>query len=561
MAAGSLRELGADLRVLSADSERAIEELARDFEGLAQEIREVVATAGTIVRCAEDDRMALVLPGVEHLSTATKSFLRERLEATAGILETVGAEAGLLERLAQLTRGQRAIVKETGMLRVLTNIEVARLGEVGAGFQYLATELDDFSQAVARSTQELTRHTDERSKAIAETERRLQAELPQMRAEFRRMDESLTSALGEVDGTLGQLCQTPQHFRACIEEIAAQIAGVVAAIQAHDITRQEMEHVWMALGDIAGGMEEDEEAAEMRVGLAIQSYQLRNIRETVRGWMAQIRECLEGIGRIASSEILDLGPVVMAQESALSQQVERIESLEEECEAGNAKVQASLGGIAGLMELVTEHLARSKSVRDRLQLLMFNSIIEASRLGTQADGILEISTTIKGISASWGRITAETEAATGQIRALVDGSRATLEAFSDNSAAPLREARAETMKGLETLRGAAECAERRGREIQAATAALQARIGAIGEAAERLESCFARLEPALGKIDEARAVIGEIDSGSSLDREGVEQRFGARYTTEMERAVMRAALDGGPLPAQQSFAGNSVELF
>jgi hypothetical protein len=30
----------------------------------------------------------------------------------------------------------------------------------------------------------------------------------------------------------------------------------------------------------------------------------------------------------------------------------------------------------------------------------------------------------------------------------------------------------------------------------------------------------------------------------------------------MERAVLRAALEGGPLPeAEQSFAGNSVELF
>jgi hypothetical protein len=306
---------------------------------------------------------------------------------------------------------------------------------------------------------------------------------------------------------------------------------------------------------------EEANATQMRVGLEIQSYQLRNVRETVRGWMAQIRGCLEGIGRIASSEILDLGSAVMAQESALSKQVEHIESLEEKCEAGNTKVQASLGGIAGLMDLVTDHLARSKSVRDRLQLLMFNSIIEASRLGTQADGILEISTTIKGISASWGRITAETEAATGQIRTLVDGSRATLEAFSENSAAPLREARAKTVTGLETMRGAAECADLRGREIQAATLALQARIGAIGQAANRLEGCFAQLEPALGEIDGARVVIEETDQHSGLDREAVGQRFGTHYTTEMERAVLRAALDGGPLPAQQSFAGNSVELF
>jgi hypothetical protein len=38
--------------------------------------------------------------------------------------------------------------------------------------------------------------------------------------------------------------------------------------------------------------------------------------------------------------------------------------------------------------------------------------------------------------------------------------------------------------------------------------------------------------------------------------------FSASYTTEMERGVLRAALNGTELPgAQQTFAGNSVELF
>lgn len=42
----------------------------------------------------------------------------------------------------------------------------------------------------------------------------------------------------------------------------------------------------------------------------------------------------------------------------------------------------------------------------------------------------------------------------------------------------------------------------------------------------------------------------------------VEQMFGASYTTEIERDVLQAALSGGPLPtAQQTFAGNSAELF
>ena len=548
------------LRAVVAESEREVEQLAHDFEGLARETSTIVESAGVIAGCAGDERMGSVLPGVRRLASAAKSFLRERLEATAGILATVTAEAALLERLAQLTRGQKAIVRETEMLRVLTNIEVARLGEVGAGFQYLAHELDEFAQSVARSTNELTRLTDERRKAIQETRRSLTAELPRMREEFARIEKGLETALE-------QLCGTPARFKGCVEDIARQIAGVVAAVQAHDITRQQIEHVQAALETIAAELsgEERPSSGETGAGLAVQSYQLRSVRETVRGWTAQIRTCLEAIGHIASSEILELGPVVLAQQSALGAHLTRIEKLEEECEADNARVQASFAGISGLMQLVNEHLERSKVVRDRLQLLMFNSIVEASHLGSQADGILEISTTIKRISATWGEITTGSEAATEEIRTLVEQSRTTLEAFSEASKEGLRAARSETVGGLGILRAAAECADQRGREIQAATLGLQAKIAEIGSAGNRLEVCFGQLDTALTGIESAQRALeqeGGPGSGTGFDAEAVERRFSADYTTEMERAVLRAALAGGPMPvAQPNFAGNSVELF
>jgi chromosome segregation ATPase len=558
-----LRKLANGLRVLLDQAETEMEQLGREFQELARETGTLLETAGVIVGCAESERMGSVLPGVQTLGAAARDFIRERLGATAGVLDTVVAEEKLLEHLTQLTRGQKAIVRETGMLRVLTNIEVARLGDVGAGFQYLAHELDDFSQSVARSTTEMLEHTDGRGKAIGETRRTLAAELPEMREEFARIEQSLDKALVEVDGALAELRQTPLRFRTCVEEVAERIAGVVAAIQAHDITRQQIEHVETSLAMIADAMVEAGERgdADACTALTIQSYQLRNVRQTVDGWMTQIRTCLEGIAHIASSEILDLGPVVMRQESALSAQLSRIERLEEACEASDARVQASFAGITGLMQLVSEHLRRSKSVRDRLQLLMFNSIVEASHLGAQADGILEISTTIKRISAAWGEITARSEAVTGQIRTLVDESHATVEAFSESSYANLREKRAATRTGLEALREAAECADARGLAVEAAVRGLQARITEIGAAGERLESGFRRLEAVLDEIETLRRQL-ENAEGEIRDTHAVEQQFSAHYTTEMERVVLRAALSGGPLPAaQQSFAGNSVELF
>jgi chemotaxis signal transduction protein len=264
-----------------AEGEREMESLGRDFEGLARASNAILESAGAIVGCAESDRMASVLPGVQKLGSAAKGFIRTRLEATAGILDTVIAEQALLQQLSHLTRGQKAIVRETEMLRVLTNIEVARLGEVGAGFEYLAHELDDFSQSVTRSTQELTSHTEERREAIGETRRALGRELPGMREEFARIEQSLDNAMRLVEATLGQMYEMPVQFRGCVEGVAGQIAGVVAAIQAHDITRQQIEHVTGTLATIAAGIEDGENVPAMQAGLTIQSYQLESLRGSI----------------------------------------------------------------------------------------------------------------------------------------------------------------------------------------------------------------------------------------------------------------------------------------
>ncbi len=57
------------------------------------------------------------------------------------------------------------------------------------------------------------------------------------------MEVDLGNALAVVDSSLTQLSRTPVQFRTCVEDVAQQIAGVVAAVQAHDITRQQIEHV------------------------------------------------------------------------------------------------------------------------------------------------------------------------------------------------------------------------------------------------------------------------------------------------------------------------------
>jgi hypothetical protein len=572
---GAIRKIervAGQIHALLGQAECAISAVTEGFHELARESSLILDLVAAIVGRVEEDSIRSILPKVEALAGAARGFAQERVQATSGILQVVTAEARLLDRLAELTRAQRSIARETQTLSVLTNIEVARMGQSGEGFQYLAHELDEFSQTVTRSIKELAAHTDERKLAIDETRRMLTAGLPRIRQEFARIDTDLSAALGAVESSHAQLERAPAQFRSAVEQIAGQIHGVVSAIQVYDIIRQQLEHVQRGLEVVAARMNAAGDSQEQALseapiylsGLTIQSYQLRSIEETIAQWMDQIGACLEGILRISSSDMVGIGPLVLEQERNLSTELAHLEALESECQRDNLEVQSAISGLAHLMQLVSEHVEKSRYVRDRLQLLTFNSIIEASHLGSKADAILEISQSIKRISISWSEMTERSAQAMAEILELTGKAKLEVHKFSAGENGSLDLAAAETARGLLDLREVAAFVNEKASQVETGTLKLQGSIASAGAARDRLAESFAAIRSTLGEIQEAKSRIESDYPQAKLpvDKQLVDALFSECYTTEIEREVYRAAISGGPLPtAQQSLEGNSVELF
>ena len=381
---------------------------------------------------------------------------------------------------------------------------------------------------------------------------------------------NLRDALGAVEHSLTELSQTPVQFKMCVENIARQIAGVVAAIQAHDITRQQIEHVQEAFVLIAGIMPESSEdggtseLAQVYAGLTIQAYQLRTIKETVANWATQIKTCMSGIMKVSTSEVAGIGPTILKQEREVSSQLGQIERLERESQAYSGRIQSNLGGLQNVMQLVSEHLQRSKFIGNRLRFVAFNSIIEASHLGTQADVILAISNSITEVSAEWKGVTDQSEQAMQQILQLVRQTNDVMKIFSEPSDKRSREAQMQNGNCIATLRTAAASAAQQAQDMKVVTVKMQARSTEAGGTVDLLEACFGRMDSVVTAIEELMRQL-EIDHSGvkdGCDPAEIEQLFSASYSTEMERAVLQAALGGKTVPvAQPTFAGNSVELF
>jgi hypothetical protein len=566
----SLTQASQQLRAVLAACEKEIGAVAQGFDNLARYTDTVVDEAAAIVACVADERVLSVLSLVHSIGDTMRSFVRCRLRASAEILNIVTAESRLLQQLSTLTRGQRSIARETHTLSILTNIEVARLGPSGAGFKYLAGELSSFAESIAADTKVLASHIDESKAGIEGTRSMLAAELPRIRQNIATIEVDLQNALSMVEASVTELSSAPLEFKTCVETLAAQIAGIVTAIQTQDITRQQMEHVRDALDFIADGIGTVEHPGSsqasnlplLATGISIQRHQLKNIHETLEGWIAQIGSCLEGIRRIGSSELSGIGRVALHRERELSSHLKAIAGLEQECEVGNEKVRQTLAGISRLIEMVGKHQERSRLVRERLRVLSFNSIIEANHLGAWADAILEISRSIKRISIEWSEMTAQTEGVIGEVLRLASLAKEAAGSLSPESSADLKGAQAATKAGLDDLHAVAVSVNEGTGHIEVAVANMQSGILVTGAATRSLASFVLPLASVIETVEKTEHALYCGPLPGALDCEETERIFSASYTTEMERQIMRSALYGTPLAViPDSSSGNSVELF
>jgi hypothetical protein len=561
-----------DLQWLLQTTEQAISVLVTAFGELTKDTDSILGLASAIVDCVEDEGVSSVLASVHALGVEAKQFVGDRLQATSGILKTVMTETELLRQLSELTESQAKIALEIKILNVHTKIEVAHLGSVGVGFEYLARELADFSLSLAKSTDELTNHTNEHRVANEKTQSMLSIEIPHLREELARVEFSLNDDLEVMSSGLNKLSRTPVLFKQSAEEIGEQIAGVVVAVQGHDITRQQLEHVQEALTVISHKLltnddtkhVADPDAACGHAGLAIQISQLSMIKATFAEWTSQIERCMGSILRISASELVGVGPLVLEQEQSMSSQLSHIDALEHECQSYGGNLSSSLAGISHLSELVTEHIQKSESARKRLRLLTFNSVVEASHLGAKADAICVIAGGIAEVSVQWSEISERSRSALQEIQSLVDRINVVTATFSGTSSERLRDAQAQTRTGLENLRRAADFALMQGKKIEVVTDVMRTRSREIEKASQQLDTCFGHIDAVVNALESMKHDLEADHPGvrQRYDEVEIERTFSTSYTTQTEREVLRAALSGTAFSGtQQCTMGNSVELF
>jgi len=498
---------------------------------------------------------------------------------------TLGSACDSARQIGRTFSGFRDTVATFRVLGSLTRIETARLGHAGAEFGHLAEEVNALTQGIETSGQgivddsavlhgsmrsALTRVTDLRASELKE--------LPSLIAE-------VMTSLASLEDRHRRASEASLRQAAEYAEVSAAIEDLITAIQFHDITRQQVEHVAEALRRLRaelpdGGRNRFHAPPEVRAVLTLQSSQLSSAEQVFARSAAAIQRDLDSIaGRVrnmAEAGQALLGFSAEERDSFFLRMEGRFTAILRvvgTCAAAEAETQSALAELQQAVARMRQSVAEVRHIGIRIHRIAINAAIRAVPIGDAGHALDLIAEVMQRLAVDSASITGEAAAALDAITdaagCLSGGSSWAAAHAHSNADKSVSEMRAAILE----LHSSSEASFGRLNQITALSSRLGDEIQSV-RAGFSAGSLFAETAGRVKRVLEQ--IGGQSGPAPRGDPEAPAERrledFALHYTMQAERevhaSVTAGAAPGQPVPVgtskvvpdEQDF-GDNVELF
>lgn len=567
----------ADLEALNRSTER-------DFLAVGGKLVEFRSTASDIAQDMASVTELISGEEARRASGALGQLLEHGKEIDSGIERSSQALEQIRElavRLRHSFSGLGNMVAVFGNLCTLTQIETARLGGAGADLGHLASEIRPLSESIQKSGESVLQasaHLDEAVQSALGTGAALRA------AELKQMPALISGVLANLQAFEQQRGLAAEASREQAAEYAAlsqAIEELVGSIQFHDITRQQVEHVFQALRHFRsrgkGRTSGDSSPVDARAFLILQSSQLREAARLFADSIARIEQALASLAgrfRDASAEVQKLTGASGAGASGtdgdsffsrMEAQFAAALNILNTCVAAQAKMESTIAGLAETIGGMSASVAEIRRTEIQIQRISTNATIQAIHIGATGVALNKIAEVMQRLALDSNTHT--DEAATA-LKGMSDiaarhAGRAAGATEENPVAAAMRGALAGLHSSSESSARRSAHAGELGRQLAQEIAALREGISAgplFAEVAAR----------AIQQMDSIAAEARPRAESSADTRERL-AHFAKTYTMERQRDVHASVLGptappspSKPAPKPVSTAselGDNVELF
>ena len=566
-----------DLETLNRSTEQdflVVGEKLMEFLAAARRIAADISALSELNSATNGARASRVLGGVLERSRETQA----RAEAGDRTLQVV---CDATRQIGRTFGGFGDTVAVFRVLGSLTRIETARLGDAGSEFGSLAEEVNAVTGSIETSGQGIL----EASSILHRNMQTALARVAGLRAselkELPALAAEVMSSFGSLEERYRRASEASRRQAAEYEEVSAVIGDVITAIQFHDITRQQVEHVAEALKRLRAEFGQGSaDPLDTVAVLTLQSSQLSNAERLFATSAGRIERDLDGIAQrvrnMAEASKTLMGSSADEGSSCLLQlegHFTDILKVAGTCAGAEADTRATLAELEDAVGRMRESVEEVRRIEIRIRRMAINATVRAVHIGDAGNALNVLAEVMQRLALDSNDITNKVAAGLDAIAEAAtclsggsDWQAASEDAASDTVLTEMRGAILELHSSSESsfsrLHQITALSARLGEEIQSARAGFS--VGAVFTEA----------------IDRARGALEQIGGQAGLARRGDVESAGERrledsaqhYTMHAERVVHESVTTGeatGPAaPADASRAvsgaedlGENVELF
>ncbi len=404
------------LRKMAGTTEDEFLQIGSEVQGFYRRSSDITRMSIQLVEVVSGDSVQVLTGRLQQMMADMEAYLTEARTRSSDSCSTLEQVRNLLGDLSEPMEGFQKMNKALRMLSISTKIESARLGEMGSGFVNLAMDVEKLSHQVSDKSAAILAHRQLLAAMIG-------SNLVTVRSSESAQDAEVLSSLKSTASSLQELVSVNERctrFGSTVSTISAGVTGdiseVVASLQMHDMTRQQVEHIVEALerlsGDLSGfGTAEKSEESRLRLIVEtgdvceLQEAQLRFASAELYGAVRSIVDNLRDVARkqsIMADETRNVAGVADSSGTSfvdvMSQGMTAITAALSSCARADRAMSGTMNKVAQTIGEIASFVADIEAIGSEIDLIALNAQIKAAHTGPEGAALGVLAEAIKRLS-------------------------------------------------------------------------------------------------------------------------------------------------------------------
>ncbi len=417
----SLHRLIGELERLPSLTESKFLRVGAKLQDLSARLHEIGEKAASAAQTMSGEEVLSIIEGLRNTLDRMERHLIDANHKAVRAVACLGDVRHELAGIQRLMSGFKERVGTLRMLKTLTNVQCASVGNGANGFQQVAADIGKLSQNIQAKSTDIIQKT---ASLNSELDKALQM-ITGLEAKRKNLAQvvvtNIRHGIEALAGMHDNCSGAAFSISSRTGEISREISEVVVAMQFHDITCQQMQHARESLDDLFASLRKecgkgtagidadsagrDAMAANVAAVCELQLAQLANTADELISAVNRITESLRDVSRKAAyasgsaHEMFGFAKKIgQSSISEIEQGLSSVLMAFSENMATNLELKRIIVSVTTAVGEISLFLEDIEYIGSEIKLIAFNAIVKAIQAGRDGAAMSVIAETVKGQS-------------------------------------------------------------------------------------------------------------------------------------------------------------------